>query len=153
MLQAEKPEAEKPQVEKPKVEQPEAQLKIEQYQAEHQTMAKEGGATKALEGGSKEAQKGSSHNNNLQENPHIENFSVPEYKIAEVEYNTENLKDFSVSENNAKVQRDSIRSQTLHSKGTAYDITKYQTFLTKYGIVCHFKRTFVNSRGTAYHIL
>ena len=33
-------------------------------------------------------------------------------------------------------QRDSIRSQTLHSKGTAYDITKYQTFLAKYGILC-----------------
>ena len=52
-----------------------------------------------------------------------------------------------------KAQRDSIRRQTLHYKGTAYDITKYQTFLTKYGIVCPFKRTFVNSRGTAYHIL
>ena len=52
-----------------------------------------------------------------------------------------------------RAQRDSIRSQTLHSKGTAYDITKYQTFLTKYGKVCPFKRTFVNSRGTAYHIL
>ena len=52
-----------------------------------------------------------------------------------------------------KAQRDSIRNQTFHSKGTAYDITKYQTFLTKYGIVCLFKRTFVNSRGTAYHIL
>ena len=52
-----------------------------------------------------------------------------------------------------RAQRDSIRSQTIHSKGTAYDITKYQTFLTKYGIVCPFKRILVNSRGTAYHIL
>ena len=52
-----------------------------------------------------------------------------------------------------KAQRDSIRSQTIHSKGTAYDITNYQTFLTKYEIECPFKRTFVNSRGTAYHIL
>ena len=52
-----------------------------------------------------------------------------------------------------RAQRDSIRSQTFHSKGTAYDITKYPTFLTKYEIVCPFKRKFVNSRGTAYHIL
>ena len=52
-----------------------------------------------------------------------------------------------------RAQRDSIRSQTFHSKWTAYDITKYETFHTKYGIVCSFKRTFVNSRGTAYHIL
>ena len=52
-----------------------------------------------------------------------------------------------------RAQRDSIRGQTLHYKGTAYDITKYETFLTRYGIVCPFKRTFVNSRGTAYHIL
>ena len=52
-----------------------------------------------------------------------------------------------------RAQRDSIRSQTILSKGTADDITKYQTFLTKYEIVCPFKRTFVNSRGTAYHIL
>ena len=37
-----------------------------------------------------------------------------------------------------RAQRDSIRSQTTHSKGTAYDITKYQTFLTKYGMVCPF---------------
>ena len=51
-----------------------------------------------------------------------------------------------------RAQRDSIRSQTIHSKGTAYDIAKYQTFL-KYGIVCPFKRKFVNSRRTAYHIL
>ena len=43
-----------------------------------------------------------------------------------------------------RAQRDSIRSQTIHSKGTAYDITKYQTILTKYGIVCPFKRTFAN---------
>ena len=51
------------------------------------------------------------------------------------------------------VERPSIRSKTIHSKGTAYDISKYKTFLTKYGLVCHFKRTFVNSKGTAYHIL
>ena len=48
VLQAEKPKAEKPYAEKPKVEQPEAQLKVEQHQAEHQTTAKEGGATKTL---------------------------------------------------------------------------------------------------------
>ena len=30
-----------------------------------------------------------------------------------------------------RAQRDSIRGQTLHSKGIAYDITKYQTFFTK----------------------
>ena len=53
----------------------------------------------------------------------------------------------------ARAQRDSIRSQTFHSKGTAYDITKYETFFTKHGIVYPFKRTLVNSRGTAYHIL
>ena len=52
-----------------------------------------------------------------------------------------------------RAQRDSIRSQTIHTKGKAYVTTKYQTFLTKYGIVCPFERTFVNSRGTAYHIL
>ena len=52
-----------------------------------------------------------------------------------------------------RAQRDSIRSQTFHSKGAAYDITKYQTFLTKYKILCPFLRTFVNSRGTAFHIL
>ena len=52
-----------------------------------------------------------------------------------------------------RAQRDSIRRQTLHSKRTAFDITKYQTFLTKYDIVCPLKRTFVNSRETAYHIL
>ena len=52
-----------------------------------------------------------------------------------------------------RAQRDSISSQTLHSKGTAYGITIYKTFLTKYGIVWPFRRTFVNSRWTAYHIL
>ena len=52
-----------------------------------------------------------------------------------------------------RAQRESIRSQTIHSKGTAYDIIKYKTFLTKYGLLCPFERTFVNSRGTAYHIL
>ena len=54
---------------------------------------------------------------------------------------------------NHRAMKDSLRSQTIYSKGTAYDITKYKTFLTKYGIVCPFKGTFVNSRGTAYHIL
>ena len=34
-----------------------------------------------------------------------------------------------------RAQREYIRSQTIHSKGTAYDITKYQTFLTKNGTV------------------
>ena len=53
----------------------------------------------------------------------------------------------------ARAQRDSIRSQTFHSKGTAYDNNKYETFPTKYGIVCPFKRTFGNSRWTAYHVL
>ena len=38
----------------------------------------------------------------------------------------------------SRAQRDSIRSQTFPSIGTAYDITKYETFLTKYGIVCPF---------------
>ena len=52
-----------------------------------------------------------------------------------------------------RAQRDNIRSRTTHSKGTEYDITKYQTFITKYGMVCPFKRTFVNIRGTAYNIL
>ena len=52
-----------------------------------------------------------------------------------------------------RAQRSSISSQTILSKGTAYDITKYQTSLTKYEIVCPFKRTLVNSRGTAYHIM
>ena len=46
-----------------------------------------------------------------------------------------------------RAQRDSIRSQTLHSKGTSYDITKYQTFLTKYGIVCPFKRNMLTAEG------
>ena len=50
-------------------------------------------------------------------------------------------------------QRPSIGSQKIHYKGTAFNITKYQTFLTKYGLVCHFKMTFVNSKGTGYHIL
>ena len=40
-----------------------------------------------------------------------------------------------------RAQRESITSQTIYSKGTACDITKYQTFLTKYGLVrenvCH----------------
>ena len=58
-----------------------------------------------------------------------------------------------LSRTKSRAQRDSIRSQTLHSKGTACDITKFETLLSKYGIVCHFKITFVNSRGTAYHIL
>ena len=31
-----------------------------------------------------------------------------------------------------RAKRESIRSQLIHSKGSAYDITKYQTFLTKY---------------------
>ena len=48
-----------------------------------------------------------------------------------------------------RAQRDSIRSQIFHSKGTAHYITKYETFPTKYGIVCPSKRTFVNSRGRA----
>ena len=52
-----------------------------------------------------------------------------------------------------RAKRESIRSQTIHIKGTAYDITKYQTFLTKYGIVSPFKRTSVNIRRTAYNIL
>ena len=60
---------------------------------------------------------------------------------------------FSLLQRQTRVQRDSIRSQTLHSKGTAYGITKYQIFLVKYGILCSFKRTFVKSRGTAYRIL
>ena len=46
-------------------------------------------------------------------------------------------------------QKISIRSQTVHSKWTAYDTTKYQTFLTKDGKVCPFERTFVTSRGKA----
>ena len=50
-------------------------------------------------------------------------------------------------------QRESIRSQTIHFTRTAYDITKYKTFFTKYEIVCPFERTFVHSRGTAYRIL
>ena len=50
-------------------------------------------------------------------------------------------------------QKISLRSQTVHSKWTAYDTTKYQTFLTKDGKVCPFERTFVISRGKAYHIL
>ena len=45
-----------------------------------------------------------------------------------------------------KAQSDSIRSQTIHYKGTSYDITKYQTFLTKYEIVCPLKGHFFNSR-------
>ena len=46
-----------------------------------------------------------------------------------------------------RAQRDSIRSQTFHSKGTAYDITKYQTFLTKCGIVCPFKGHLLTAEG------
>ena len=53
----------------------------------------------------------------------------------------------------SRAQRDNIRSQTIHSKGTAYAITKYQTFINKYGIVCPFQRAFGNRRRTAYHIL
>ena len=41
-----------------------------------------------------------------------------------------------------RAQTDSIGSQIIHSKGTAYDITKYQAFLTKYEIVCPFKGKF-----------
>ena len=52
-----------------------------------------------------------------------------------------------------RAKRDSLRSQTFSSKGTVYDITKYQTFLTKYGTVFSFKKAFDNSKGTAYHIL
>ena len=33
----------------------------------------------------------------------------------------------------------SINGQTIHSKGPTNDITKWQTFLTKYGIVFPFK--------------
>ena len=35
-----------------------------------------------------------------------------------------------------RAQGDSIRSQKLHSKGTAYDIPTYQTFVSKYGDIC-----------------
>ena len=52
-----------------------------------------------------------------------------------------------------RAQRESIRSQTIHSKGTAYYINKYQTFPAKYGTICHFKRIFVNSREKAYNIV
>ena len=52
-----------------------------------------------------------------------------------------------------RAQRDSVRSQTIHFKGTAYYITKYQIFLTKYGLACNFKKKFVNIKDTAYQIL
>ena len=52
-----------------------------------------------------------------------------------------------------RAQRNSIRSQTINSKVKENDITKYQTFLTKFKIVCIFERIFVNSRGRAYHTL
>ena len=64
-----------------------------------------------------------------------------------------NLDDYFSFLPSTRAQRDGIRSQTIHSKETPYDITQTKHFFTKYGAVCPFKRTFGNSRGTAYHIL
>ena len=43
-------------------------------------------------------------------------------------------RDVEYDDETDRAQRDSIRSQPIHAKGTAYGVTKYQTFLTKYGI-------------------